>query len=168
MFDIDAMKVLEIIARVALIYVACMVLLRISGRREMSDMSPMDLLAMLLVSETVSPALTGGDESVTGGVLAASVLFALCVGTGWLAFRYRKAESILQGHAAILIENGHVRSAVMQKFRISDDDLRTALHDKGLLEVQDVGRAYVEPDGHITIIEMESYEKTKDRRQHAH
>lgn len=168
MFSIEGMKALEIIARVALIYVACLVLLRVSGRREMSDMSPMDLLAMLLVSETVSPALTGGDDSVTGGVIAASILFALCVGTGWLAFRYRRAGSVLQGHAAILIEDGRVRSAVMRKYRISDDELRTALHMKGLLEVRDVGRAYVEPDGDITIIEMDSYQETKERRRHAH
>src|SRR5688500_7317195 len=139
MFSIEGMKVLEIIARVALVYVACMVLLRVSGRREMSDMSPMDLLAMLLVSETVSPALTGGDETVTGGVIAASMLFALCVSTGWLAFRYRRAETLLQGHAAVLIEDGRVRSEVMNKYRISDDDLRTALHTQGLLEVRDVG-----------------------------
>lgn len=163
MFSIEGTKVLEIIARVAVVYVACIVLLRVSGRREMANMTPMDFLAMLLVSETVSPALTGGDQSITGGLIAAAVLFALSVASSWLAFRSRRVESVLQGHAAILIEDGHVRPHVMEKFRISDEDLRTALHLRGVLDVSDVGRAYVEPDGEITIIKMDAYQQSNAR-----
>jgi uncharacterized membrane protein YcaP (DUF421 family) len=161
MFDIDGLKAIEIVGRVAFIYVAVLLLMRVSGRREMSELSAMDLLVMLLISETISPALTGGDESVTGGVIAAATLLALYVLTGWLAFRYRRVESLIQGTAAVLINDGHVQIDVLRKFRITDDDLRTTLHQHGLLHVTEVKRAFVEPDGEITIIKQQDYEEAR-------
>lgn len=163
MFGIEGSDVLEIIARVTIIYVACMVLLRISGRREMSQLGPMDLLTMLLLSETVSPALTGGVESVPGGLIAAAVLMILSVATSWLAFRNRTADKIIQGDAVLLIKDGKVNGEVLRKFRITDEDLRTSLHQAGLLRAGDVARAFVEPDGEITIIKRKDHEESNAR-----
>lgn len=161
MFGIEGLQALEIVGRVAFIYVACLLLMRISGRREMSELSQMDLLVMLLISETVSPALTGGDESVTGGVIAAATLLGLYVLTGWLVFRYRRVETMIQGTAAVLINDGHIQTDVLRKFRITDDDLRTTLHQHGLLHVTEVKRAFVEPDGKVTIIKQKDHEEAQ-------
>jgi uncharacterized membrane protein YcaP (DUF421 family) len=161
MFDMDGLKALEIVARVVLIYLACLILMRISGRREMSELSQMDLLVMLLISETVSPALTGGDESVVGGVIAAATLLGLCVATGWLAFRSPRVEKLLQGSAAVLIEDGRVRPDVLRKYRLSDDDLRTTLHQHGVLHVGEVKRAFIEPDGEITVIKQKDHDEAQ-------
>lgn len=163
MFAISGGHVLEIIARVTLVYAACMVLLRVAGRREMSQLSPLDLLAMLLLSETVSPALTAGDETVTGGVVAAATLIGLCVGTGWISFRSRGFERVMQGAAAVLIHDGEVRPAILRRYRISADDLQTALHRNGVLSVQDIARAFVEPDGQITMIKRKDHEESLAR-----
>lgn len=165
MFDIEGAKVLEIVARVAIVYTACMVLLRISGRREMSQLTPMDLLAMLLLSETVSPAMTGGDETVTGGVIAATALIALAVLTAWIAFRYHRIEKLLQGEAIVLVEDGKVRTELLGKYRISSDDLDNALHQHGLLHMEQVKRAYVEADGEITIITRKNYDEWIEQRR---
>lgn len=161
MFDIDGLKALEIVGRVAFVYLAVLLLMRVSGRREMSELSAMDLLVMLLISETVSPALTGGDESVTGGMIAAATLLAFYVLTGWLAFRYRRVETLIQGTAAVLINDGHIQTDVLRKFRITDDDLRTTLHQHGLLHVTEVKRAFVEPDGEITVIKRKDHEEAQ-------
>jgi uncharacterized membrane protein YcaP (DUF421 family) len=146
------MHYLEIVARVVIVYAACMVLLRVSGRREMSELGPMDLLAMLLLSETVSPALTAGDDSVQAGLLAAATLMAMCVLTAKIVFHSRRAERIIQGDAVLLIRDGKVDGDVMRRFMISDEDLRTTLHQNGLQAVGEVKRAYVEPDGEVTVI----------------
>jgi uncharacterized membrane protein YcaP (DUF421 family) len=154
MFDIGGEHALEIVARVAFIYGACLLLMRLSGRREMSELSQMDLLVMLLISETVSPALTGGDESLTGGVIAAATLLGLYTATGWIAFKSRRVEQLLEGRAVVLIEDGRLCSDVIRKFRITDDELRTTLHQHGVLHVAEVKRAFIEPDGEITIIKQ--------------
>lgn len=163
MFAISGGHVLEIIARVTLVYAACMVLLRVAGRREMSQLSPMDLLAMLLLSETVSPALTAGDDTVTGGVIAAGTLIGLCVITGWISYRHRGLERAMQGVAAVLIQDGAVRPAILRRYRISADDLQTALHQNGVLSVQEIARAFVEPDGQITMIKAKDHEESLQR-----
>ncbi len=157
-FDISLLKVLEIVARVSIIYVACMALLRLSGRREMAELGPMDLLAMLLLSETVGPALTGSDESVSAGLLAAATLMALCVLTARITFAHRRVEKLIEGEAIVVIEQGKVNADVLRRFRISASDLETTLHRQGLLHVAEVARAYVEADGKITIIKQKDFE----------
>ena len=163
MFSIDVMKILEILLRVSVIYVACFVLLRLSGRREMAELGPMDLLTMLLLSEAVSPALTGGDESVTGGLFAAVLLIGFGVGTSWLSMRSRRFDALVEGRAKLLIRNGRVNAAVLREERITDEDLRAKLHEHGLLNVGDVARAYVEADGQITIIKRDDLEDSRQR-----
>jgi uncharacterized membrane protein YcaP (DUF421 family) len=158
---IEAPKVLEIIIRVLVIYVACMVLVRPSGRRELSELGPLDLLAMLLLSETVSPALTGGEDSITAGLVAAATLMGLTVLTSWLAFRNARVDRLLQGETVVLIEDGRVRRDVMRDFRIASDDLTTALHQHGMIHVNEVARAYLEPDGEITMIKRKDYEEAQ-------
>ena len=164
MFDLDPMKLLEIVGRVTIIYVACMVLLRVSGRREMSELGPMDLLTMLLISETVSPALTGGEESIPAGLVAAVVLMALSVLTSWLAFRSKRLDKVLQGDAVLLVKDGKVNGAVLRKFRITDEDFRASLHQAGVLAASEVARAFVEADGAITVIKRKDFEEANERR----
>jgi uncharacterized membrane protein YcaP (DUF421 family) len=143
---------LEIVARVAIIYTVLLVLLRVSGRRELSELAPMELLTMLLISETVSPALTAGDDSVPGGLVAAGTLMALSVATSVLAFRSRAARRAIEGKASVLIKNGRVNEAVLRAERITSSDLEAKLHQHGLLSVAAVAYAFIEADGDITII----------------
>lgn len=152
MFPITAAALLEIAARVAIVYFACFVLLRMSGRREMSQFGPMDLITLLLLSETVGPAMTAGNTTLTGGIAAAAMLFALSVTTSWLAMRSKKLNRVLQGGASILIRDGHVDEEVMQKERLTDDALRAKLHEHGLMRPDEVHRAFVEADGEITFV----------------
>lgn len=163
MFEIEAAKLLEIFVRVTLIYVGCMLMLRLAGRREMSQLGPMDLLVMLLISETVSPALTDQDSSLPGGLFAAFMLVALSALTSWLSVRSRRLDKLLQGHAILLVRDGKVNAAEMRKQRITDEDLRAKLHEHGLLNVRDVARAFVEADGTITIVKRKDLEESRER-----
>lgn len=163
MFDVEPSRLLEIALRVVIIYVACMVMLRLSGRREMAELGPMDMLTMLLLSETVSPALTGGDSSLPGALAAAAILLLMMVATSWLVRHSRLANRVIEGDAVVLIHNGRVRPSVLERFRIADEDLRAALHAHGLLHVGDVARAFVEADGEITIIKRTDHEESLAR-----
>jgi uncharacterized membrane protein YcaP (DUF421 family) len=167
MFEISGPKVLEILARVSIVYIACMVLLRVSGRREMAELGPMDLLTMLLLSETVSPALTGGDQSIPGALVAASALIGLAVLTSWLVRRNRLADRLIEGDAVVLVHDGRVRPAVMRRFRITDEDLRAALHGQGMMSVAEVARAFVESNGKLTFIKRDDHDKALARVHHS-
>ena len=163
MFDIDALQLLGILVRVAIVYVACLVLLRVAGRREMSDLGPMDLLTMLLLSETVSPALTAGSHSLVAALVAASTLMGMTVLTAWLVLRSRLADRLIEGQAVVLIRDGRVRPDILRRFRITDDDLRAALHAQGMMSVAEVARGFVEAGGKLTFITRKDHEEALAR-----
>jgi len=167
MFSIEAAKIFEILVRVVLVYLSCFILLRVSGRRELAELGAMDLLTMLLLSEAVSPAITGNEQSITGGVIAAATLLGVGVAFSWLSARSKRLDALIQGTAKILIVDGRVNAKTLRQLRITDEDLRSKLHEHGLLNVKDVARAYVEADGQITIIKREELESSR-ARFHAH
>jgi uncharacterized membrane protein YcaP (DUF421 family) len=149
---------LEVIARVSLVYLALTVLLRLCGKREIGQLSPLDLLGMLLLSETVSPALTGGDQSLPAALLAAATLLALAVLVSRIGFRSRRAERWLDGAPTRLVDEGRCIDAAIRSERITEQELESALRRHGLLGVAELGRvrgAWVEPNGEITVVQRE-------------
>lgn len=142
----------DIAVRIVVVYVGLLVLLRLGGRREFSQLSPMDLLAMLLLSETVSPAMTAGATDLPTGLFAAAVLVGLTVLLNTLTARFPAFERVVDGTALCLIKDGVVDARTLRQLRITDEVLKSALHENGLERVDDVRRAWVEPDGVITMI----------------
>ena len=147
-----ALHALATVGRVTGLYIGLLVMLRLTGRRELAQLTPVDLLTMLLLSETVSPALTGDDTSVWNGLLAAATLIGASVVLGRLSY-HKNMDLAVEGKALVLIVRGRVRAEVMREHRVTDQQLRTALHEHGLEAVDEVEKAFIEPDGKITIIE---------------
>ena len=144
----------EIVVRVIAIYVFLLALLRISGKRQLGQLAPMDLLTLLLLSETVSPALTAGDESLTGAGLAAGTLIALTVVMAILTFKLRWFERVSEGAPQVLITDGSVDTKVMAAERITVQELDTALRKNGIAKLSEVTLAVVEPSGEISFIKQ--------------
>lgn len=142
----------ELIARVSLIYCSLLFLLRLSGKRQLGQLTPMDLLTVLLVSETVSPALTAGDESVAGGVTAAATLVVLSVAVAGASYRSRRFERLVEGSPVVVIRDGIVDRRVMASERITDTELEIALRRQGVEQSSDVRLAVVEPSGEISCV----------------
>ena len=143
---------LEIVLRVALVYAGLYILVRLSGKKEIGQLGPMDLLAMLLLSETVSPALTRQDTSVLAGWTAAATLLGATFVIEWITHRSRTAERWIEGRPLTIIDDGVVRRALKDRLRITDQELASALHEQGLESPAQVKRAVVEANGHITVI----------------
>lgn len=149
-------SLLEVVVRVVLIYIFLTILLRISGKKEFGQLEPMDLLIMLILSETVSPALTDNDTSLPVAAVAAGTLTLMTVLTSYLTFRFRKLEKLINGQPNVLIEKGKVREDVLRSERMTNQQLSTVLHKEGLKAVDQVEKAYIEPSGDVTIIKRES------------
>ena len=105
MFDMD-LPWWEFIARGAVIYLALLVLVRLSGKRTVGQFTPFDLVVVLLLSEAVSNGLSGGDDSVSGGLIVAATLVGLNFGLALLTSRSRRAEELLEGREVLLGRNG--------------------------------------------------------------
>ena len=148
----SSVPLLEIVARVSILYVGLFVLLRLLGRRQLAELAPMDFLAMLVLSETVSPALTRSDPSVTAALVAAATLLFLTFGLDWATFRWRRLADVVEGEPRVLVTRGRVNRALMQRERIARSELVSALRREGVASVRDVRIAVLEPPGRITVI----------------
>lgn len=149
MFDMD-LAWWEFIARGALVYLALLLMVRLSGRRTVGQLTPFDLLVVMLLSEAVSNSLTGGDNSVSGGLIIAATLIVLNVGVAMLSTYSRRASEIVDGSAVLIGRNGQFFDKVVKRCRIAESDLEQALRMADC-DRSDMQTAFLEADGEITI-----------------
>lgn len=150
MFDMD-LPWWEFIVRGAMIYVALLVMVRLSGRRTIGQFTPFDLLVVMLLSESVSNGLSGGDNSVSGGLIIAATLIVLNGGIGLLSSRSRKIEALVEGDVVLIGRDGVFFDKTMQRNRIGQIDIEQALREAGCAR-HEMQCAFLEADGGISII----------------
>ena len=149
MFDMD-LPWWEFIARGAIIYIVLMVMVRVSGRRTIGQFTPFDLLVVMLLSEAVSNSLTGGDQSLVGGLIIAATMVGLNIAAALLSSRSRKMSDLLEGTPVLLARNGELFKEVMRSCKLSESEVETALRENDC-KLEDVECMFLEPNGQITI-----------------
>lgn len=141
----------ELVARASLVYLALMLMVRLSGKRTIGQFTPFDLLVVMLLSESVSNALSGGEESAVGGLISAATLTLLNFGFARASARSRKVESILEGSPVLVVRDGQVFHDVLQREHLGLGELERSLREADC-ELQDVKCAFLETDGSISIM----------------
>ena len=148
---VPAVGIGELILRVVIVYVAIFVLLRLVGKKHVGELAPFDLVVLLLLSECVQNALIADDKSVTGGVLAAATLFGMSQLVGFISWRSKGAERVLEGTPRVLVRHGRVYKDVLAREQITYSELLEALRREGCTSLTRVRYAILENDGGITI-----------------
>ena len=143
---------LDVAGRTAIVYVALLVGLRLTGKRQVGQFTPFDLLLLLLLANAVQNAMTGPDESILGGLVAAGTLLALNGLVAAVSWRTRGAARILEGMPTILIRHGQVLEPNLVKEGISREDLMRALREHGVEDLELVRSAILEVDGAISVL----------------
>jgi uncharacterized membrane protein YcaP (DUF421 family) len=150
MFDMD-LPWWELIARGVMIYCALLLFMRVSGRRTVGQFTPFDLLVVMLLSESVSNALSGGDQSVPGGLIVAATLISLNAGIAFASSRNRKFADMIEGTPTLLGRDGKVFDDVVKKCRISKGDVEEALRENDC-SLEKMKCLFLEADGKITVL----------------
>ncbi len=164
MFDFGP-NVLEVIARCVIIYGFLLIAFRVAGKRELGQMTPFDLVLILVISNAVQNAMVGAHTSVTAGLLAAATLFVLNMVVGVLKQSSRRAQTLLEGTPTVLIKDGTPVTASLQQEGISHEELATAVREHGFADVSDVDLAMLEIDGSISAIKLEGDRAHRTRRR---
>lgn len=141
----------ELVARAVIIYVFLLVLLRMTGKRQVGQLAPFDLVLLLVISNTVQNAMNAGDESVLGGMILATAVVALNGAVAFATFRSKRLAVIVEGEPQILIHNGRLNPRVMKQERITHHELMAALRDGGYLAIDEVQVAILENNGKISV-----------------
>jgi uncharacterized membrane protein YcaP (DUF421 family) len=143
---------LDVALRTSVVYLALLVGLRLTGTRQLGQMSTFDLVLLLIIANAVQNAMVGPDTSLAGGLVAAGVLIAWHRIVDWWRFRSRGFARLLAGEGIMLIHNGTILQEHCVRAGITRDELLQALREHGVAQVEDVMLAVLEPDGAISVV----------------
>ena len=150
----------EIALRTGVIYLLVLIGIRISGKREVGQMTPFDLTLLLLLSNSVQNAMTGPDTSLAGGAVAAATLLILNYMVAELSGGNRRFRKYIQGQPSLLVHDGQVIEAHMAKEHVSMDELERSLREHGVNSYKDAALAVLEVDGSISVLKYDDIQPT--------
>ena len=134
-----------------LIYFFLLIVLRITGKRQVGQLAPFDLILLLVLSNAVQNAMIGNDTSIVGGCITATTLIALNYLVGFLTYRSKWLEGIVEGRPIRLVHDGHVDERNLHKVRMTIHELNAALPE-GIACVDEVQIAILENTGKISVV----------------
>jgi uncharacterized membrane protein YcaP (DUF421 family) len=141
----------EKVVRSLLVFAFLVLALRVAGKRELAQLNVMDLAVLLLVSNTLQNAMIGADNSLLGGIIGATTLFAANYGFVRLTYRSARARRVLEGTPRTLLENGVPDRRALHREAITESELLSVVHERGFKSLEDVSRIVLETDGHIAV-----------------
>jgi len=142
-----------IVLRTTVVYLFILIGFRISGKREVGQMTPFDFALILLIANAVQNAMVGPDSSLVGGLTAALVLLGLNFLLGRLVTNSRHVERLLRGRARVLVSRGQIDEQSLRAESLTHEDLMQALREHGVATIEDCRLAVLETDGTISVIE---------------
>lgn len=142
----------ELVLRGVVIYFALLIAFRLIGKHEFGQLTPFDLILLLIISESISTALNASDRSITAGLVVATTLFAINYLMSLAQFRSSGFKRLVSGEAQELIRDGRPNPVVMRRERMTLDDIESSLRTKGIDSIERVRLGYLEEDGEISAL----------------
>ena len=142
----------EFILRGIVVYGFLLVLLRVTGKRQVGQLSPFDLVLLLVLSNAVQNSMNGGDNSLLGGMISAATLVAINFVMALVTAGNKKIEALVEGRPQILIHNGQLFEDVLVSAQLSHHEVQAALRQAGCTTVNEVRLAVLEINGAISVV----------------
>lgn len=157
--------ILDVVLRTAVVYLVIVFGLLLLGKKELSQMSVTDLVFILLISNSVQNAMVGDNTGLSGGLVAALVLFLLNYLFRLLNFRFQFFRKVVEGEPLVLIYNGALNDGNLKKEKITIDELMAALREHGVERIDQVSLAMLEIDGNISVLSDNFSKQSSHKRQ---
>jgi uncharacterized membrane protein YcaP (DUF421 family) len=143
---------MDIVFRAAVAYVFILFLLRVVGRRELSSMEPSDLVLLVVIGDLIQNGVTQSDYSMTGVVLAVTTFGLLAVGTSYIVFRSRRAQSVIEGEPLIIVQNGEPIERNLRGERLTLSEVMEQARQHEIESLDEVKWAVLETTGQISFL----------------
>jgi uncharacterized membrane protein YcaP (DUF421 family) len=143
---------MDIAIRAIVLYAFLILVMRVTGRRELSTLGPVDLVLLIVVGDAIQQGLTQDDYSVTGAVIAVSTLATMQVATSYLAFRSKRARRILEGNPIVIIQDGAFVTRNIARERMTVDEVCESMRLEQIGSVEQVEWGILESNGSISFI----------------
>ena len=143
---------INIVMRALGVYLFMILAIRVFGKKELAQLSVIDLVFILLISNAVQNAMIGPDTSLSGGIVAAAALFAANYTLKLILYKNKGINKMIQGEAMVLIYKGIPNIENCKKSEITITELEAAVREHGSRDIQHVDLAMLEVDGNISVI----------------
>lgn len=158
--------ILDIVLRSAVVFIVVLAGLRLLGKRHVAQLSIVDLVLILLISNAVQNAMVGPDVSLVGGIVAAATLLVLSYLFTMLLYRSRRAERFFEGTPTLLVHNGKAIPSHLDQEKITEEELERVIREHGIESISDVKNAVMESDGTVSVIQKAGGEKHIEAFKH--
>ncbi len=149
---IPDIPVWEKILRSVVVYLFILIALRFTGKRQVGQLTPFDLVVLLILANVVQNAIIGNDNSLGGGLLGAAVVLAMNWAVVAATYRFKSLRRLMAGEPTLLVHNGKIFHDRMEREHITIDDLNAALRKSGTGGMEKVRYAVLEENGQISVI----------------
>lgn len=146
---------METVVRVAIIFFFVLAIMRLLGKRDVGQMTPFELVMLMLIPDIAQMGMTREDHSITNALIGLGTLFSLTFLISVLTYFSKKADSAIQGSPVVLFHDGRFIETAMHKERVNPTEVISSMHRSGIESLDQVKWAILEPDGDITFIPNE-------------
>jgi uncharacterized membrane protein YcaP (DUF421 family) len=147
------------------VYLFIIVAIRLFGKKELSQLSVIDLVFILLISNAVQNSMVGSNTTLLGGLTAAAALFVVNFILKQAVYFFPKFSRIMEGQVILLVYKGKINEANLRKARFTHDELMEAIREHGVDNIEKVDLAMLETDGNISVISSEFKHRTVVKRK---
>ncbi|MBL0925845.1 MAG: DUF421 domain-containing protein [Sphingomonadaceae bacterium] len=154
---------MDIVARAAVMFVVLYGLLRIMGKRELGQLTPFELVVMVVLGDLIQQGVTHNDFSLTGAILAITTFSFLAILMSWVTYLFPAAEKILDGEPRVVIRDGRLLKENLRRDRITQSEVESEMRIAGIARMRDVAWAILEPQGKISFIRKDEKDDGSNR-----
>ena len=158
-------ELFSVALRAVIVYFFVILAIRLFGKKELAQLSVVDLVFILLISNSVQNAMVGQNTSLSAGLVAAISLFAINYVLKLVLFKSKRISTIVQGNPLLLIYKGEILKAHLDQAKISEDELHAAVREHGVEKVSDVDLAILEVDGNVSVLSQNFQHRTVKKRK---
>ncbi|MGH7583656.1 MAG: DUF421 domain-containing protein [Gemmatimonadales bacterium] len=145
----------ELVLRSLVVYGFLLLMLRATGKRQVGQLAPFDLILLLVLSNAVQNSMNAGDNSLLGGLISGGTLVLANFVVGLMTDRSRDLEILLEGRPIVLVHNGRVNERALRDANLSHHDLNAALRRQGVASVGEVHVAMFETNGAVSVVKRQ-------------
>jgi len=146
---------MALVLRAIALYIFVLILMRMVGRRELSSLTPVDLVLLIVLGDALQQGLTQDDYSVTGAVIVITTVALLQVVTSYITYMSRRAKRLIDGDPIVLIEDGRLLERNLRRQRLRPEDVAEEMRREGIGDYDDVRWGILESNGSFSFIKKD-------------
>ena len=144
---------MDIALRATVIFLALYVVVRLLGKRELGQMTPFELIVLVVIGDLIQQGVTQNDFSLTGAIVAVSTIAFWALVLSWASYLWPRAERLLEGEPRVIVRDGEVIEAALRRNRLTRSEVESEMRLTGISHMEDVAWAILEPRGKISFIQ---------------